>query len=132
MSNKLPKITALHPVVLADNRRVTLEMSVDNLPDAGSNIMLMPEIGGARPAGPPQTDPAAASPYPHVELSILNSRRQTVASLYIVEHKESHVALTLHLPQASPNEPYTARAEMTHNNQTIDVVETPFTLNPAG
>lgn len=130
MTDKQPKINSLKPVVLADNRRVILEMVVEGLANpASNNMLLMPDLPGEPVAGPPKPDPNAPRPYPNVELSILNSRRQQVASLFIVEHKESHTDLTLHLSQPEPQEQYTARAEMTYNEEIIDVVETPFRLN---
>ena len=129
MSEKKIKIASLQPIVLADKRRVTLEMTVENLPTTFSNItFMMPDITTA-PASPPKPDPDAPSPYPNIELSILNSRRQKIASLFIIEHSEKQSALTLHLPSPDPDEPYIARAEMTHNDETLDVVEIPFTLN---
>lgn len=132
MTDNHPKITSLKPIVLPDNRRVILEMVVAGLAKpASNNMLLMPDLPGesAAGAGPPKPDPNAPSPYPNVELSILNSRRQQVATLFIVEHKESHIDLTLHLSQPEPQEQYTARAEMTYNEEIIDVVETPFRLN---
>jgi hypothetical protein len=126
MSEKQPKIASLKPVILQDNRRITLELSVKNLPaTGGSNIMFMPDISDT----PPRPSAPAPGTYPHVELSILNNQRQQVASLLIVEHKEAQTALTLHLPApADPDERYTARAEMTYQDEVIDVVEVPFTL----
>lgn len=130
MTNKQPKIISLKPIVQSDNRRVILEMVVEGLAaPASNNMLLMPDLPGERAAGPPKREPHGSSPYPNVELSILNSRRQQVTSLFIVEHKESHTDLTLHLPQPEPQEQYTARAEMTYNEEIIDVLETPFKLN---
>ncbi len=130
MSNKQPKIISFKPIVLEDNRRVILAMVVEGLATpASNNMLLMPDLPGEPSAGPPKQDPDAPSPYPNVELSILNSRRQQVASLFIVEHKEKHTDLTLHLPHPEPQEQYTARAEMTYNEEIIDVIEAPFELN---
>ena len=131
MSNKQPKIISFKPIVLEDNRRVILAMVVEGLATpASNNMLLMPDLPGEPPsAGPPKQDPDAPSPYPNVELSILNSRRQQLASLFIVEHKEKHTDLTLHLPHPEPQEQYTARAEMTYNEEIIDVIEAPFELN---
>lgn len=130
MTQPLPKITALHPVVLPDNRRITLELTVENLPVTFANVLLtMPDELASAPGGPARPAPGAPSPYPNVELSILDSQRREVASLFIVEHKEDYTALTLHLRAPNPAEPYLARAEMTRNGQTLDVVEAPFTLH---
>jgi len=129
VSEKKIKIASLQPIVLPDKRRVTLEMTVENLPASFSNIMfMMPDIATA-PTRPAKPDPDAPSPYPNIELSILNGRRQQVASLFIIEHSEKQTALTLHLSSPDPNEHYIARAEMTYNDETLDIIETPFTLN---
>jgi hypothetical protein len=104
-------------------------MVVEDLPTVFSNIaFMMPDLE-TPPARPQPQDPQAPSPYPHIELSILNSQRQVVADLYIVEHKERYTTLTLHLRQPNPEEDYTARAEMTHDGQTLQVVEVPFKLH---
>jgi hypothetical protein len=125
-----PTITSLRPVVLDDKRRVTIEMVVENLPTTFSNVMFtMPDLSETRPEAPPKPEPNAASPYPDVELSILNSQRQLVTDLYIVEHKENRSSLTLHIPSPDIHEQYIARAEMTYNDETLDVIEVPFTLN---
>ena len=126
--SKIPKITHFQPVVLKGSRRVTLQMTVENLVTTNSNILLMPDFTDEMATLPAKPDPNAASPYPNIELSILNQKRQQVALLYIVEHKEPDTALTLHLRSPNPNEQYTARAEMTHNDETLDVVEVAFTL----
>lgn len=128
MNDKRPKISSLQPVVLPDNRRVTLELQVTGLPATFSNVMLMPDVfpGGATP---PQKPDPAASPYPDIELSILNGQRQQIVSMVVVEHKEPHISLTLHLPVADPQEQYTARAEMSYQAEIIDVVEAPFSLH---
>jgi hypothetical protein len=129
MSNKTPKITLLQPVVMSDQRRVSLELKVENLPTTFSNIMLMPDLLDDAPGPPPKPDRDAPSPYPNIELSILNSQHQQVATLYIVEHKEPETALTLHLRAPDATEQYTARAEMTYQDETLEVVEVPFRLN---
>jgi hypothetical protein len=100
----------------------------------------MPDIASAQrpvgdpfepaPARPPKPADNTPGPYPNVELSILNSLRQQIASLFIVEHKEKFTALTLHLSNPDLQENYSARAEMTYQDEIIDAVEVPFTLNP--
>lgn len=132
MTETKPKIVSLQPIVLKDNRRVTMKMVVENLPAIFSNVMfMMPDPSDTAPARPPKPDPDAPSPYPNVELSVLNSRREEIASLYIVEHKEKHTSLTLHIPSPDEKEQYTARAEMTYQDQTLDVVEVSFSFNQA-
>jgi hypothetical protein len=109
-----------------------LELVVEDLPTVFSNVAFtMPDLSPNPPQKPPRPDPDAPSPYPNVELSILDSRRRQVASLFIVEHKEKQTALTLHLRSPDILEQYTARAEMTHLDQTLDVREIPFNLNQA-
>jgi len=125
VTEKLPKITALNPVVLPDRRRVTLELTVENLPAHISNVALL------LPDAPAQPQAAASSPYPDVTLSILTGQRQPVASLLIVEHQEPRAALTLHLRAPNETGQYIARAEMTYRQTSLDVVEVPFTLNQA-
>jgi hypothetical protein len=109
-----------------------LEMVVEDLPTIFSNVAFMlPDVAATPPPRPQPADPEAPSPYPHVELSILNGQRQVVASLYIVEHKERYTSLTLHLRRPDPAEDYIARAEMTHDDKTLQVVEIPFKLHQA-
>ncbi len=132
MTAPKPRIVSLKPVVLADNRRVTLELVVEDLPAVFANVAFtMPDTFDPTSTRPPQPAAAAPSPYPNVELSILNSGRRQIASLFIVEHKEKFTALTLHLSAPDPQERYSARAEMTYQDEIIDVVEIPFTLNQA-
>jgi hypothetical protein len=129
MTQTKPSIASLQPVVLADNRRVTMELVVKNLPTVFANVAFsMPDT----PDKPPKPAADAPSPYPNIELSILNSRRQQVASLFIVEHREKVTTLTMHLRAPEVYEQYTARAEMTYLDEIIDVVEIPFTLHQAG
>lgn len=141
MTKNTPKIAVLNPVVLPDNRRVMMEMVVENLPNTGAggscaiNFFDAPASPGTAqldvppPAG--NGDSARTpSEYPDVELSILNGKRQEIASLLIVEHKEAVTSLTLHLRTApDAADTYTARAHMTLNQQPIATVEVPFELN---
>ena len=130
MTEKKPTIASLQTVVLADNRRVTLEMVVENLPTTFANVAFsMPDMLDPPAVRPPKPVADTPSPYPNIELSILNSRRQQVASLFIVEHKEKFTSLTLHLSSPDVQEQYTARAEMTYMAEVMDIVETPFSLH---
>lgn len=133
MTQKTPKITLLNPIVYNDNRRVMLEMDVEHLPTLFSNVsLMMPDLSQTAPAQPPKPDPNAPSPYPNIELAILDSQNREVASLLIIEHKEPHTSLTLHLRAPNSDEQYTAKAEMSYQDQVIDVVEVPFNLNQTG
>jgi hypothetical protein len=127
MALKIPRITALQPLVLDDNHRVMMELVVEDLPTPPNVMLTLPD---AVPSPPPKSDPDAPSPYPDIELSILDSRRQQVRSLLIIEHKERATNLTLHIPAPDPTEQYTARAAMTHQHQIVQVVEIPFRLHP--
>ena len=129
MTQQKPTIASLQPIVLPDKRRVTMELVVENLPTLFANVAFsMPDMLG-QPAPKPPRPADTPSPYPNLELSILNSRRQQIATLFIVEHKERVTSLTMHLRQPEVHEQYTARAEMTYMDEIIDVVETPFTLH---
>ena len=128
MTDSKPQITSLQPTVLPDNRRVTFNMVVNNLPPMINTFFTMPDTDDAVPPSAGQ-NPDEPSPYPNIELSVLNSRRQQIASLLIIEHKEEHTALTLHIPASDTQAQYFARAEMTYQDEIIDVVEIPFTLN---
>lgn len=131
MADKRPNITRLEPVVLADNRRVQMELVVENLPDQFANVnFFMPDAFNSPRPQPARPDANTPSPYPDIELCILDSQGQEVVCLFIVEHKESHTALTLHLPAPDAGEQYMAQARMTYQAQLLQVVETPFTLNP--
>ena len=140
MEENPPKIRSLKPVVLPDNRRVTMELVVDNLPSVfsgsfGIDLYDTPPMSKLSLSADkePNTDVSGnqhQSQYPDIELSIFDSNRQEVASLLIIEHKEPFTALTLHLRSPQVDDFYTARAKMTHNDETLEVVEVPFTLEP--
>ncbi|RME77206.1 MAG: hypothetical protein D6784_04105 [Chloroflexi bacterium] len=128
------RILSLKPIVLDDNRRTLLELAVDGLPQTGGGgfcginggdsaaVMFFPE---------PETavSPPANEDYPDVELSILNSQREPVASMFIVQHREAVISMTLHIPRPNPDEQYIARAELIQADEIIDVVEAPFSLH---
>ena len=134
-----PKITLLNPIVLPDKRRVTMELMVENLPGlagAASNVINFFDAPPPSPrlGSPPRNnnldDADAADKYPNVILSIIDSGGQEVASLLIVEHKEPHTSLTLHLRAPDLTEQYIARAEMSLKGDMLEVIEVPFVLNP--
>jgi hypothetical protein len=131
MMPKKPTIASLQPVVLPDNRRVTMELVVENLPDTFANIMFMPDKFDQPLDKPTRPDPNTPSPYPNLELSILDGHRQQIATLFIVEHKEQHLSQTMHLREPDAQEQYIARAEMIYQDEIIDVIETPFGLYQA-
>ncbi len=137
MTQPQPKISSLNPVVLPDNRRIMMEMVVDNLPLPPGGETCAINFFDTPPVTPPHPHldftaeaAPAPSPYPDVHLSVLDSQRREVASLIIIEHREPHTALTLHLRVPNPQEQYTARAAIILNQTTLDVAEIPFTLHP--
>jgi hypothetical protein len=68
------------------------------------------------------------SPYPDVTLSILDQSGNEIATTYIVEHKEPELDFTLHVRDPDPGAMYTARAELTTNDEVIRTVQVPFVL----
>jgi len=68
------------------------------------------------------------SPYPDVTLSILDQRGNEIATTFIIEHKEPELDFTLHLRTPEPGATYTARAELTVNDEVIQTVQVPFEL----
>ena len=59
MTQKEPKIISLNPVILGDNRRIMLEMVVEDLPTIFSNVAFaMPDLSPNPPTKPPKPDPA--------------------------------------------------------------------------
>ena len=75
-------------------------------------------------------DDRSPSPYPDVTLSILDQSGNEIATTYIVEHKEPELGFTLHLRDPDPGATYTARAELTLNDEATQTVQVPFVLRP--
>jgi hypothetical protein len=119
---------------LPDRRRVTLMLRVSGLPAYGPGA-------GPRPIDFPDMSPAAEkaeeetvarrppTPYPDVTLSILNEYGHIVATTYVVEHKDSELDFTLHLPASEPGALFIARAEMTKDDELIQEVRVPFEMD---
>jgi len=130
------RIEALIPQPLPDLRRVALLLRVSGLPDygfgVGSHLIHFSDMAPPEPPAPadrPGPDAVRPpSPYPDVALSILDQEGRELAAAYIVEHKEPELDFTLHLPASEPGALYTARAEMTLNDQVVQVVQVPFEL----
>lgn len=148
------RIESLTPQPFPDLRRVSLILRVSGLPayGAGSNVinfldMPQPEEEDqeGKPAGWPATpdvdllaeplpanEPPAGhrppSSFPNLTLSILDQQGNEIASTYVVEHKEPELDFTLHLRTFEPGDTYIACAEMTMNNEVIQVVQVPFEL----
>ncbi len=150
-------IESLVPQPLPDLRRVTLNLRVVGLPPYGlgvascvaglSDVPPADRSGQAQPApdvdlflgapspaglpdagGPAVNDDRPPSSYPDVTLSIFDQYGNEVAGTFIVEHKEPELDFTLHLRTFEPGATYTARAEMTLNDEIIQVVQVPFEL----
>ena len=149
-------IESLTPHPLSDGRRVTLILRVSGLaaygpgamshffdsgnpPEArdepresarATNVELFPEVSPpgqdtseTGPSAMPQRQP---SPFPDVALSILDPHGNEIAAAYIVEHKEPELDFTLHVRDMEPGARYIARAEMTKNDEILQVVEVSF------
>lgn len=128
MTTQKPKIASLAPVVLPDQRRVMIELVVENLPTISANVTLSMPGETAVPADPVGPPVSSLPIYPNVELTIINGQGRAVASTFIVEHRQEVVQLTLHLRQPDVNDRYIARAELTYQEAKLDEVEIPFTL----
>lgn len=115
------KIVSLQPTVYPDKRRVMLEMEVAGLPPPLPPVFLRERA----------EEETARPDYPHIELSIRDEAGRELASLLIIEQNQPRSALTLHLPPLKEGTQYRARAEMIYREETIDIVETPFTLTDA-
>jgi len=97
-----------------------------------SNVVLFPQEPPSN-ASPVDSDPTPGddrppSPFPDVALSILDRHGTEVSGTFVIEHKEPDSDFTLHLRTVEPGAPYVARAEMTLNDEVIQVVEVPFEL----
>lgn len=128
MAEIRPRIVEMTATVLRDNRRVVIDLGVSGLANASNVALLMPDMASSPPSAPPRPDPDAPSPYPDVELSLLDDQGRKISDLIIVEHKEERVSLTLHIPAPEPGRGYKARAEMSYQDEVFDVVEIPFVL----
>lgn len=134
MTKTVPQFLSLTPTVLSPDR-VLLDLKTTNLP-GGSNVFLNFDWEGEKTEAAKQTDhpledPEAVirdSPYPNVELSILDDEHHEVAQMIIVEHKEEHISMTMHIRHLHPGKTYIARADMVHNRQLIQTLSTPFKL----
>jgi len=115
-----PTITSLQPTVLADRRRITVDLVVANLPTLIPNITLTMPADGA--------SDYFSSPYPNLSLVILDNTAHEVAGLFIVEYQEDHVTLTLHLRTEQVVNPLLVRAEMFYGETMIDSLEVFFTI----
>ncbi|NIW96953.1 MAG: hypothetical protein GWN13_01660 [Phycisphaerae bacterium] len=136
MTNSVPQFVSLIPMVLSPGR-VSLHLKTTNFPGK-SNVSLDFDLGDTAPQQNPTNqeleDPEAMlrnSPYPNVELSILDDKHNEVAQAIIVEHKEENISLTLHIRRPQPGKTYIARADMIHNQQLIQTLTVPFKLQPS-
>jgi hypothetical protein len=131
MTNSLPQFVLLEPTVL-DLNRVTLHLKTTGFPPV-SNVSLNFTLPPSEPVVDPQSPPDPAkileqSPYPNVELNLLDENNQSVAQATIIEHKEKDFSFTLHLRNPQSGKKYTAQADMIHRQQIIHTVSTSFIL----
>lgn len=97
-------------------------------PSPDPNVDLFPEMESSRPVNPVSDQERSPSPYPDLTLSILDRHGNEVATTFIIEHKEPELNFTLHLRGVEAGATYTARAEMTQNDEVIQTVQVPFEL----
>ena len=134
MTNQRPQFVSLTPVVLSPER-VSLYLKTTNFPSR-SNVVLDFDLEGTavlRPKPDAQKlqdleETILHSPYPNVALSILDEVHNEVAQVFIVEHKEEDISLTLHIRRPQPGKTYIARAEMIYQQQLIQTLTVPFKL----
>lgn len=133
MSNH-PEFVSLTPIAV-DSRRITLRLRTTNFPEV-SNIKLDLNPDSSRLNSPDslKPDPAQAyleTPYPNVELSLLDQQNNPVAEVIVIEHQEETLELTLHLRNSQPDQPYIAQAVMSRGPEVLQTIQTPFTLKSA-
>ena len=140
MARSMPQFVSLTPIVLSTDR-VLLNLETTNFEspsnvflefDSGSDASSSELVAGLDPTKE-QTrldieEAIQNSPYPNVELSILDPDGNQVAQLFIVEHKEAQVSMTMHLRQPRVGEVYTAKADMIHARTLLQTLTTPFEL----
>ena len=136
MTNTMPQFVSLTPLVLSPER-VSLNLQTTNFPGK-SNVLLDFNFrnDGPLPSKPADRDlenPEELirnSPYPNVELSVLDDQHNEVAHMFIVEHKEEHISMTMHIHNPQPGKTYIARADMIHNQRLLQTLTIPFKLEP--
>jgi hypothetical protein len=125
-------MTTLEPVVLTYNR---ISLKLDTVFPQKSNVALLdfnpnPSPSSTKEAEAPlDLDEAIrTSPYPNIEMSILDEGNQEVASVVVVEHRDPNLSLTLHIRHPQPGKRYTARAYLIYQQELIQTLTAPFTL----
>jgi len=148
-----PKLVLLEPVAL-DSRRVMLTLKTTGFPPRANIPACMVNFANSTPgtsvnfelnAPPPPTSeppvkapqsngktqddpPEEESPYPNVELSLLDADNNEVTQAMIIEHQEEDVSFTLHIPNPQMGQAYTARASMFYDQKLLQSLNTPFLL----
>jgi hypothetical protein len=130
-----PQLITLEPVVLTNNR-ISLNLVTKFPPQ--SNVALLnfefddtPPQQKSTPAPLDLDEAIRTSPYPNVELRILDEEHHEVASLFIVEHRDPNLSLMLHLRQPQPGKQYLAQADLIYQQKLLQTLTVPFGL-PAG
>lgn len=134
MTNAMPQFVSLKPIIISHNR-VTLNLETTNFPST-ANVRLDLTLDSDPLSSPPENhavpggeETVRHTPYPNVELSILDDEQNSVAQLLVVEHKEEFISMTMHIRRPNPNKTYIARADMIHDNRLIQTLTTPFDLS---
>ena len=130
-----PRFVALETIIL-DYSRVILNLQTTDFPSP-SNVALnfdlpnLPVDDNDNDNHQPHTNNSNSlenSPYPNIELSLLDKDDRLIAQATIIEHREKAVSLTLHIRRPQPNNTYTAQADMVYNQKIIHSISTPFIL----
>ncbi len=153
MTSTLPELVLLEPVAL-DSRRVMLTLKTTGFPPRSNIPACMvnfanpapgapvnfelnaplpstsePPVKAPQPNGKAKDDsPEEESPYPNVELSLLDADNNEVAQAIIIEHQEEEVSFTLHIRNPQVGQAYTARASMFYDQELLQSLNTPFLL----
>jgi len=161
MTATAPRLVLLEPFVL-DHRRVTLTLKTADLPPRSNIPACMVNFAApaakpnATPAAPldfeigaptspppplpkaPQTngdagdDPFEDTPYPNVELSLLDADDNEIAQAIIIDHQEEEISFTLHIRNPQLGHTYIARADMIHHRELLQTLDAPFVLEVSG
>ena len=127
-----PHMTTLEPVVLTHNR---ISLKLETVFPLKSNVAMLDFMPNDLPSStkeaeaPLDLDEAIrTSLYPNIEMSILDEQNHEVASLFVVEHRDPNLSLTLHIRHPQPGKNYIARADLIYQQKLIQTLTVPFTL----
>lgn len=118
------RFISLKPVVL-DYNRVVLSLQTAGFASAPNVAFdFTPPADEPDPFGFSRSE----SPYPNVDLTLLDEHGQQVSQITVIEHRQAELSLTLHLRHPQPGHLYTARAEMKRRQDILHAINVPFIL----